>query len=182
MYQSGTSMSAPLVSGAAALLLEVNPKLTPGMVRMILQYTAQPIAGADMLEQGAGQLNVEGAVRLTRSLRTNVNFATLSRGANLLPSGTSLPTTFSDIAGGGFSWSQIVTANHNFTSGPELVSKFQLPYRLGGLMQQGLQSSQGTTTIRTNYLTTGITVHQNLTISNGGELAPVRYLFRPAFS
>ena len=64
MQMSGTSMSTPVVTGAAALLLQVNPNLTPGMIKMILQYTADPIAGANTFEQGAGELNLEGAVRL----------------------------------------------------------------------------------------------------------------------
>src|SRR5207244_6384687 len=68
MYLSGTSMSAPLVSGAAAMLLEINPNLTPGMIRMLLQYTANPISGADTFEQGAGELNIDGAMRLARTL------------------------------------------------------------------------------------------------------------------
>ena len=87
-----------LVSGAAALLLQANPNLTPGMVRMILQYTAQPVPGADMLEQGAGQLNVEGAIRLASSLRTDVDFNALSRGNSLVPSGWTHPTPSTNIA------------------------------------------------------------------------------------
>src|SRR6185369_8972185 len=66
MYLSGTSMSAPMVSGAAALLLEANSSLTPNLVKMLLMYTAQPLAGFNTLEQGAGQLNVAGAVSLAR--------------------------------------------------------------------------------------------------------------------
>ena len=64
MQMSGTSMSTPVVSGAAALLLQLNPKLTPNMVKMLLEYTAQQMGGYDVLEQGAGELNVEGAVRV----------------------------------------------------------------------------------------------------------------------
>jgi serine protease AprX len=61
---SGTSMAAPVVSGAVALMLEANPALTPNAVKAILQYTAQEYAGYDALTQGAGFLNAVGAVRL----------------------------------------------------------------------------------------------------------------------
>ena len=58
MYLSGTSMATPVVSGAAAMLLQANPSLTPNLVKAILMYTAQPLAGFNTLEQGTGQLNV----------------------------------------------------------------------------------------------------------------------------
>src|SRR6185369_4759320 len=61
MYLSGTSIAAPVVAGAAALLLQVNPNLTPNLVKAILMYTAQPLAGFNAFEQGAGQINIDGA-------------------------------------------------------------------------------------------------------------------------
>ena len=72
MQLSGTSVAAPAVAGAAAVLLQANPGLTPPLVKAILQYTAQPMPGANLLQQGAGQLNVEGAVRLAQALRTDI--------------------------------------------------------------------------------------------------------------
>src|SRR5215207_864648 len=39
MYLSGTSMSAPVAAGAAALMLQANPSLTPNMVKALLMYT-----------------------------------------------------------------------------------------------------------------------------------------------
>ena len=48
-------------------MLQANPKLTPNMTKMILMYTAQQLAGFNMLEQGAGELNIDGAVRLQSS-------------------------------------------------------------------------------------------------------------------
>src|ERR1043165_8938565 len=71
MYLSGTSMSTPAVAGAAALLLEANSSLTPNMVKMLLMYTAQPLPGFNTLDQGAGQLNIAGAVTLARIVRTD---------------------------------------------------------------------------------------------------------------
>jgi len=67
---SGTSMSAPVVSGTVALMLQANPSLTPNAVKAILQYTAQEYPNYDPLTQGAGFLNAVGAVRLARFYAT----------------------------------------------------------------------------------------------------------------
>ena len=61
---TGTSMSAPVVSGTIALMLQANPALTPNAVKAILQYTAEGRAGERILAQGAGLLNARGAIRL----------------------------------------------------------------------------------------------------------------------
>ncbi len=67
---SGTSMSAPVVSGTVALMLQANPNLTPNLIKAILQYTSQVYPGYKPLEQGAGFLNTLGAVRLARFFAT----------------------------------------------------------------------------------------------------------------
>ena len=64
MELSGTSVAAPVVAGAAALLLQVNPSLTPTLVKAILMYSAQPLRNVNNFEQGAGVINIDGAVRM----------------------------------------------------------------------------------------------------------------------
>jgi serine protease AprX len=59
---SGTSFSAPQVSGTIALMLEANPRLTPGQIRDILQRTATPLPLYFQHEVGAGMLNAHAAV------------------------------------------------------------------------------------------------------------------------
>ena len=61
--QSGTSFSAPIVAGAAAILLSVNPSLTPAQVTQILKDTADDLGntGWDNV-YGAGRLNLRKAV------------------------------------------------------------------------------------------------------------------------
>jgi serine protease AprX len=66
LSMSGTSMAAPVVTGAVALMLEANPSLTPNAVKALLQYTAQPLPDGEVLAQGAGLVNIAGAVRLAR--------------------------------------------------------------------------------------------------------------------
>ena len=58
---SGTSQSAAVVSGAAALLLSQRPYLTPDQLKDLLRRTAKPIAGYDVDAQGAGALDLYSA-------------------------------------------------------------------------------------------------------------------------
>jgi subtilisin family serine protease len=61
---SGTSLAAPLVAGAIALLLEADPTLTQQALRALLQAGARPLEGVVFSEQqvGIGALDVEGAL------------------------------------------------------------------------------------------------------------------------
>ena len=61
---SGTSMSAAVVSGAAALVLDANESLTPADVKLALQVTSSRLPGAGLIEAGAGLVNVAAAVGL----------------------------------------------------------------------------------------------------------------------
>jgi minor extracellular protease Epr len=60
---SGTSMAAPHVTGAAALLLSKNRKLSPARVRRVLRATAKRLSGYSSLAQGAGLVQVDKAIR-----------------------------------------------------------------------------------------------------------------------
>jgi subtilisin family serine protease len=63
---SGTSMAAPHVAGAAALLAQARPEQTAAQLRATLIGSAQPLesedAGLSPSGQGAGKLNVAAAV------------------------------------------------------------------------------------------------------------------------
>jgi serine protease AprX len=69
---SGTSMAAPHVAGAAAVLLQANPALTIDQVRQILQVTATPVAADDgsalpFWQVGYGYVDLSAAVNIARS-------------------------------------------------------------------------------------------------------------------
>jgi subtilisin family serine protease len=58
---SGTSQSAAVVSGAAALLLSQRPYLNPDQVKDLLRRSAKPLASASVDAQGAGALDLNAA-------------------------------------------------------------------------------------------------------------------------
>lgn len=71
-YFSGTSMSAPLVSGAAALVKSLNPDFTAQEVKGALYLSADPveIPLGNKRTLGNGKLNVERALRVVRDTTT----------------------------------------------------------------------------------------------------------------
>ncbi|HYY58925.1 MAG TPA: S8 family serine peptidase, partial [Pyrinomonadaceae bacterium] len=132
MYMSGSSMATPVAAGAAALLLQANPSLTPNLVKMILMYTSQPLAGYNQFEQGAGELNIEGAVRLAKLVRPSLSLLTLV-GDPLLTTLVA-PVAQTTIAGQTFAWSQGIILNRTYATGTNLITKYQKIYGAGALL------------------------------------------------
>jgi Subtilase family len=58
---SGTSQATAVVSGAAALLLQARPSLTPDQVKGLLVGAAKALPAADPVAQGSGLLNIAAA-------------------------------------------------------------------------------------------------------------------------
>jgi len=118
---SGTSMSAPVVAGTVALMLQANPTLTPNAVKAILEYTAQPYAGYDRQTQGAGFLDAGGAVEMARS------FAVAGGGDAPAPAWNAALIWGSRLVSGGrlranaSAWSSAVTWGSPVTNAGEAV-------------------------------------------------------------
>jgi serine protease AprX len=73
---NGTSQAAPVVAGAAALALQANPSLTAHTVKGLLQFTSQRLRNIDVMSQGAGEVNVAGAVRFAKMVYADQAYGT----------------------------------------------------------------------------------------------------------
>ncbi|HEX8421872.1 MAG TPA: S8 family serine peptidase, partial [Pyrinomonadaceae bacterium] len=166
MYMSGSSMATPVAAGAAALLLQAHPKLTPNLVKMILMYTAQPLAGFNMFEQGAGQLNIEGAVRLAKLVRTDLSPLTPA-GAPLLTTHTP-PAPRDEIAGDRVNWSQSIMLNHTYATGLGIIERYQEVYDAGTILGDGVIEELNGQSIDATKISGAVSLGENILTSGSG--------------
>jgi serine protease AprX len=91
---SGTSMATGVVSGGAALLLDMNPRLTPLQIKLLLQSGAQYMPSAGLIAAGTGSVDFAQSAKLAKPglvsglLSTVTNILGLSSGASFLDRGT----------------------------------------------------------------------------------------------
>jgi len=167
MYLSGSSMAAPIAAGAAALMIQANPRLTPGLVKAILMYTAQSLTGANMLEQGAGQINVEGAIRLARAVRTDLSTST-TLGAPMLDGPTPTQETF--VTGQTFAWSRGIILGHCYATSDDLIAKYQRIYGQGFVLSDGVVETSTTQSVDLTRMAGAIALGTSVLTSNGTSL------------
>ncbi|HLG14108.1 MAG TPA: S8 family serine peptidase [Blastocatellia bacterium] len=153
MMLSGTSIASGVVAGSAAVLLQANSGLTPGLIKAILQYSAQPIPGANVCQQGAGLLNLYAAVKLAKSLK---NPSSLSAG-NWLCLYSSLPSLATTITNESCATSGVIFSNMNHVwAGSELFLRYQLIYKPGILWYGTSVKNNGVLVTSGTVMTSGI--------------------------
>ena len=165
------------VSGATALLFQVNPNLTPQMAKMIMQHTAQTLDGNNILEQGSGQLNVKGAIELARLYKLDIDYGfnpvtfTYSNiGEELLQSGYSFPAASSVVEGSTFSWSQGIFSNHAYLTGQALASKYHAAYDEFQWFAKGVSYSSDRGQALNWFFAPGVALNENVLTSNGNPM------------
>ena len=100
-YESGTSYSAPLVAGVAALMLSVNPGLSPQEVTSILETTAEDLGapgwdstyGYGLVQANAAVAAAEAQPTTTPSATTTTTGSTTTTTGSTSTSTTSTSTT-----------------------------------------------------------------------------------------
>lgn len=164
---SGTSLATPIVSGTIALMLQANPNLTPSLVKAILMYSAQPLAGFNTLEQGAGELNVHGALSLTKLIKPTLS--TLKNGDYLLIG--ALPASqASTINGESCIWGQAVISRYGFFYGNELMTQWQGMYGKSALLNEALLWQNGMAVRRLEFISNSVQMKSAVMRADGDPL------------
>jgi serine protease AprX len=116
---SGSSVATATAAGVVALVLEASREandgraLTPNAVKAVLQYTAIPVAGADALSQGSGQVNGRGALALAALIDPTMPAGQWWLRTPVLP--------FSSIAGHLHAWSRTIVWNDSAIRGADAI-------------------------------------------------------------
>jgi serine protease AprX len=79
MWMSGTSFAAAVTSGSAAQILARHPRWTPDEVKGALMLTARPLALADAMSVGVGQIDVAAAAVLDEAPDANAHLQAFVR-------------------------------------------------------------------------------------------------------
>lgn len=181
-YQSasGTSIATPFVSGAAALVLSINPNLTPDQVTSILETTSVDLGtpGWDMYF-GWGRLNVYAAVQKAQaSLSTDTTPPTVSFTSPA--AGSTVSGTVSVYANAADN--NVVDSVTFYIDGIQNVQCLTSPYVL---TWDTTKVADGTHTIKavaTDGAKNVSVVGMNLTVSNGDTVPPTVSLTAPVNS
>ena len=111
---SGTSMATAVTSGVVATMIQVQRahygrSMSPNAIKAMLQYSAIPLASEDILTQGAGSLNMGGALTLARRVNPQAG-----KGGWWLTSSVQPATV---IDGQWLPWSQHIVWNNHIVWG-----------------------------------------------------------------
>lgn len=106
---SGTSMASAVTAGAAALLLQDEPSLTPDQVKYRLIATARPFESRD--RAGAGSLDVLAAVNGTTTESANTGV----EASHLLQTGSD-PMVWNSVNWGSVNWGSVNWGSVNWGS------------------------------------------------------------------
>jgi serine protease AprX len=87
MWMSGTSFAAPVVSGAAAQILALNPTFKPDQVKGALMATARMLPLAARGSVGVGQIDVAAAASMIAPPNPNAPLARFLRSDTRVPGG-----------------------------------------------------------------------------------------------
>jgi serine protease AprX len=142
MHLNGTSMSAAMVTGGAALLIQANPKITPAQLKVMLQTGSTFMQDGGLVGGGAGSVN------FWSTRKSSANTGLLSNLVSTVVGGILAPSS------GATFWDSGTMSGRLYAgTGIRLLSLLELPFALltpnylkwGDLNLVGLNNPIGST-------------------------------------